>query len=225
MNDMLKGYQEIVVNDVYRMNDWDNNYFDTIIDIGANVGMFILYASIRNPNAKIFAYEPCVQTYKQLEKNTFYLSNVKCFNAALGNGSPLFFYNTGSSGHNLFYQQNESELPTETTPTVSYKLTTIFNDNKINGKYFIKIDCEGGERFLLEDKENIEIINNSHALGMEIHFPPKKERTKQRFKTFPTWKIWNDWIYDNFNNTHNIDYHNSSSRNGTGVYSLSKRKL
>jgi hypothetical protein len=103
----------------------------------------------------------------------------------------------------------------------------MFLKNNINGKYLIKIDCEGGERFLLKDEKCIEIIKKSCAFCLEIHFPPLKEGTSaERFKTFPKWEVWHKWINDNFAETHYILYHCSDrKRRGAGTYVLRKKDM
>jgi FkbM family methyltransferase len=211
-------YGEIVRKDCYRLNEWPNNFFDNIIDIGANVGLFVLYTHMRHPKAKIFAYEPCVKTYEDLKKNTWYLENIYYFNKALGNGDPLFFHDTGWPACNLFY-----ETKSDSSSITSCTLTKIFEEIKISDKYLIKIDCEGGERFLLGDKDSVEIIKKSHAFCLEIHFPPKNKNSQfyERFKTFPSWNVYNAWIYDNFEKTHKIVYCCSDGKKrGAGLYIL-----
>jgi len=37
-----------------------------ILDLGANIGVYSLYATLENPNAKVFAFEPDSESYSQL---------------------------------------------------------------------------------------------------------------------------------------------------------------
>jgi tRNA G46 methylase TrmB len=43
--------------------------FDTIIDIGANIGDFLVWAAQQAPRGKIFAYEPDKNNFSLLTKN------------------------------------------------------------------------------------------------------------------------------------------------------------
>ena len=43
--------------------------FRTIVDIGANVGSFAVYAAQSSPRARIFCYEPEQENFRRLEKN------------------------------------------------------------------------------------------------------------------------------------------------------------
>ena len=58
--------------------------FDAILDIGANEGVFSLYARFLQPKAYIIAIEPCTQTYSNLVENLSYLENFSYRRAALG---------------------------------------------------------------------------------------------------------------------------------------------
>ena len=103
-------YKEIVKKDCYLLKRFNNDFFDNIIDIGANVGMFSMYASFRHSTANVFAYEPCLETFNSLVDNMHFLLNVKCFNEALGDGNNLTLYDTGWSGCNLFFKDNERDF-------------------------------------------------------------------------------------------------------------------
>ncbi len=218
-------YKEVVIKDCYMLKRWSFDFFDYIFDIGANVGIFSSYAAMTHTNAKIFAYEPCKETFKNLVEDLWFLPNIECTNEAMGDGSDLFFYDTGWSGCNLFYKEGEKEKQLDAYTVKSKTLSDIFYDKSISldDKYFIKIDCEGGERFLLEDKKSIEVIKNSSGSGIEIHFPPVsagRVMAKRRFKDFPSWEFYNEWMNDNFEKTHKIVYHCSNKKNGSGVYTL-----
>jgi len=218
-------YREIVRKDCYLMKNYRNDYFDHILDIGANVGVFTLFANFRHPKANIIAYEPCVETFAYLIDNTGYIDNVEYVNEALGDGEPLYLHDTGYSGCNLFYKENETTNLIETVPTKSVSLYDMLKDKIIfDSKYFIKIDCEGGERFLLYDLNSIDVIRRSAHTAIEVHFPPSgasiRKGAVERFKSFPSWEIYNNWMNDNFKNTHDIIYHCSDKRTGSGVYVL-----
>lgn len=217
--------REIILKDCYKFRYWNHDFFDYIVDIGANVGIFSLFSSMRHVNAKVFAYEPCKETFEDLIKNVGFIPNVECVNMALGDGEDLFFYDTEWSGCNLFFK--DEEMAKNLTYEInSCTLDSIFsnNDISVDNNYFIKIDCEGGERFLLDDKKAIDIIKDSCGSGIEVHFPPHggnpRKDAMERFSTFPEWEVYNDWMNDNFGKTHEVIYHCSSKMRGSGVYSL-----
>ena len=56
----------------------------TIIDVGANVGSFSIFANILFENPKIYAFEPLQPTFKLLEKNiALYGGNIELFNIGI----------------------------------------------------------------------------------------------------------------------------------------------
>ena len=59
----------MLYNDDYRLRICGINYFDHILDIGANIGVFSILSTVLYPEAKIHAYEPCKKTYEYLKQN------------------------------------------------------------------------------------------------------------------------------------------------------------
>ncbi|MDQ3472713.1 MAG: FkbM family methyltransferase [Acidobacteriota bacterium] len=61
----------------------------TVLDVGAHTGFYSLLASLANPQAKVFAFEPMPRVFASLERNINLndLKNVKCFRAAVGAAS------------------------------------------------------------------------------------------------------------------------------------------
>ena len=72
-----------------------------IVDIGANVGFFSLFAASQYKNSKIYSYEPVGANFKQLEKNKNLNSStvMNCFNEAVcgHNGSIKIFFDQSDS--------------------------------------------------------------------------------------------------------------------------------
>ena len=62
----------LIINEIFNNNDYKiyklKNH-STIIDIGANIGVFSIYAANKNKTSKIFAFEPSQKTYNQLVEN------------------------------------------------------------------------------------------------------------------------------------------------------------
>ena len=220
------GYYEILIWDTYLMNKWKCDAFDVVLDIGACVGWFSFFVHMRNAKAKIFAYEACKETFNYTSNKYKYMGNIKFINKALGNGSPLYFYNSGNIGCNLFFEKNKIDKELETYSIKSLSLNDMFKENNIdkNSRYFIKVDCEGGEKYLLNDKKSINIIKRSSGFTVELHFPSAKHPEKGHYKSFPAWKVYKNWVYDNFEETHEIIYHYSNKNVGRGVYVLTNKE-
>ncbi len=220
-------YRELVLKDCYLFQQWGCDSLDYIIDIGANLGVFVAYARMRHPNAYVVAYEPCKEAFEYMCKVCGYMKRVRFNNVALGDGSKLAFCDTGWLGCNQCFKPGERDIqsPYEVS---SVTLSGIFDYYKIplTSNYFIKIDCEGGERFLLTDSKCVEIVRHASGFALEVHFPPiggGRPSSVERFNGLPEWKEYNSWIRGNFSQTHAITYHRSRKHLGVGVYVLKKR--
>jgi len=76
-------YNEIFVDKCYLKNGISIQNGDTIIDIGANIGMFSLFAKQQAPSATVYAFEPAPHAFKALQRNArlygdenIYVSNI-----------------------------------------------------------------------------------------------------------------------------------------------------
>lgn len=110
-------YTEIFENKTYHKHGIKIPKNATIIDIGANVGAFSIFAMTRFEEPQIYAFEPVAPIFKLLEKNvSMYEGDVKIFNVGLSDKeeSAVFdFYpnaTTLSGRHSEGYEiQNEVE--------------------------------------------------------------------------------------------------------------------
>jgi FkbM family methyltransferase len=118
-----------------------------IIDIGANIRLFTLYAKSRWPNAKILAFEPEGDNFAALSDNVRKnsLASVECFRLGVSAGCgtvDLFKHPKNSGGHSIHYHHGNA-VSIETV-----NLDWILN--KFDGEVdLLKMDCEGCEREIL----------------------------------------------------------------------------
>jgi len=184
--------------DCYDIRKFGSNYVRGFLDLGANVGTTTLMAKILFPIAKIISIEPCIETYERLKKNVsiWMTKQDRLYNFALGDGTDLCFLRRSHSGMYRFLLDNDIEKkwwPNNFEYSVESKtLAQIFNENKIESPYIIKIDIEGGERFLLQQTDAIDIIRESVQTMIEIH-PIFGGKPKQ----------WDNW-FANFSDTHEL---------------------
>lgn len=212
--------QHIIYEDRYRFRKLlTNQHIDFVIDIGANLGVFALFARFLHPESTIIAIEPVDETLRHLNQN------VKGFNiyvepVALGDGRLFYFHEMKDNiSHIVDSEPPEGAKKKDLKYIPSKSLPEIFAKYNIplDSQYVLKFDCEGGESYFLEDKETINIFRNAKQIMGEIHFYSKRT---------PYWRPWgdyNDWIQDNFSGTHSIEYYNSSKHRGKGHYLLCKK--
>lgn len=117
-------------------------------DIGSHVGFYSIVAAKKNPNSKIYSFEPIPDTFNLLKTNIFLneLNNVYPFNVGLLDESKIlhFFFNptvsVNASARNLLKNADVKEIPVKVI-----KLDEFFNARKMTGLDIIKCDVEGGE--------------------------------------------------------------------------------
>ncbi|WP_193197381.1 non-ribosomal peptide synthetase [Nostoc sp. MG11] len=81
-------YQEIFGDRVYLKHGIVFNEDDCIIDVGANIGLFTLFAQQKSPKGTIYAFEPAPHAFDKLETNAkLYCQNTHLFNCGLGGES------------------------------------------------------------------------------------------------------------------------------------------
>lgn len=206
-------FGHIVVDDLYRVRDWPTGSFDTIFDIGANIGIFSVFMRMLHPNTTIVAVEPAKGIQECLQNNTNML-NINIENKALGSGCELFFgcREGGNTLKSLFLEEEKKN----SYSVDSITLPSLFN--KYNSEsYMVKFDCEGGEKYLIGDSESERILYNAKQVSMEIHF----DSPKTNKYGWPSFNDYNDWINSVFT-SHTIDYYKSRGRYGYGHYCIRK---
>lgn len=127
-----------------------------VIDIGAGIGEFALLASkLVGPEGKVVAIEPSPDDFITLKKN---LEANNCKNVIPINKA----VSDKRSFVELSFKGREFKCDSDS-------LIGILDDHNINYNHidFIKMDIEGGEKFVIPS--SIELIKNVKFLAMEIH--------------------------------------------------------
>ncbi|TSC80414.1 MAG: FkbM family methyltransferase [Candidatus Peregrinibacteria bacterium Gr01-1014_25] len=128
---------------------WDWRSCRTIVDIGAHIGTFTLFAAAHAPGARIVAVEPEPSNAQLVRRNIGVNrlgGRVELVEAALGaaDGSATLhvtFARSGSGGHSLIrYEEASTSV---TVPVVC--LASLFQRHGIDVCDVLKIDCEGAE--------------------------------------------------------------------------------
>lgn len=113
-----KGETDFIYGEVFEKQLYGTHHLtlkpgDCIFDVGANIGLFSLYAQQLCPGGSIFAFEPMPPNFQRLKINTgLYGPDVQVFNCGLGEmeaDTQFAFYpkSTGASGR--FTDQTEEE--------------------------------------------------------------------------------------------------------------------
>jgi FkbM family methyltransferase len=142
-----------------------------IIDAGANIGYSTLFFLHEFPKAQIVSIEPDQENCKLIRKNLFLnkadvLVDVKEM-GLWDKACNLKTINTFRDGRSWSIQVVESE---EDTALKAISLPDIIKERKWNTIDLLKIDVEGAEACIFNDKENIlQILSITKVLALEIH--------------------------------------------------------
>ena len=142
---------EVFFNKTYEKDYVKVEVGDVVVDVGANLGLFSLYAQSFLPK-KIYAFEPIKTIFNYLVSNLQSYNNVEFLNKAISdtNGETHINVETASGQSTLVNNQNITH-----SDPISIELIETITFNNFISKYnisyidFLKVDCEGGRiRFI-----------------------------------------------------------------------------
>ena len=155
----------------YDVEDFEINTNDTVIDIGAHIGLFSLLVSQLCKTGKILSFEPVSENFNLLVSNLKlnHIENILPFNMAVSKNSGRLdlFLNNDQSAHNIFSKSSES-ISVEST-----SLQKIFDENKISSCKLLKLDCEGAEYQIIDSLPS-EYLDKIQNIVMEYHLADTK---------------------------------------------------
>lgn len=123
----------------------------TIVDVGANIGIFSLVAAGVHPRSRILAFEPQPVVAMSLARNVAFseASNVEIFPAALGSATGYAaLYTTVSDVLSSLDQARVPDAIKLIVPATT--LDVIVNEKSVVDVDLVKIDAEGWELQVLE---------------------------------------------------------------------------
>ena len=142
---------------------------DLMVDIGANIGVFTVYAASRTRNT-VYAFEPFPDNFKALEQNVRAnrFHNVMPYQTAVCDrtGTELFL-DAGVSQHHrlkkvaLGTTEKYVEVP-------SITLQDFMDTHHIEQIDFLKMDCEGSEGIILSSTPK-DYLQRIRKIVMEFH--------------------------------------------------------
>lgn len=166
---------EIIFRDFYRLHDLDNSKIRTIIDVGAHIGVFSIYAASLFPEANIYAFEPENNNFARLKNNILQNNfNIMGFDYGLGSDNKeveLYLSTQNESGHSI-YNFGASR------PTQQIEIRTIESawlENGISQCDLLKLDCEGAEYDIIYSL-NEDMLSKISTIVGEIHTIDKEHR-------------------------------------------------
>jgi FkbM family methyltransferase len=158
------------------MEYFNPNEGDTVVDVGAHIGLYSLIAAKRvGPSGKVIAIEPDPENCKILKKNILLnqLSNVEALECAVYStrGKLRLFLPELEQGRTIFntVMQDRARTSTNFLEVEANTLDNILDENNITEVNWIKIDVEGAELEVLKGAVNTLSSNKNITLVVEIH--------------------------------------------------------
>ena len=163
---------------------------DIVVDIGANTGVFTVYAASLTRNA-VYAFEPFPGAFEVLRCNIAAngLSHATAFCAAMSDsvGSARLFLNPDDCRQNLLsefilkdkiekyqpledltYLERNSEMPDSYFEVPTTTLQVFMDSHLIEYIDFLKLDCEGAEFSILQSTPRT-CLQRIRKIAMEFH--------------------------------------------------------
>lgn len=149
-----------VIPDTYCRMDtkWMHQFkFDTILDIGANIGRFAVTANAVFPSATIYAFEPLPDCYNQTQRVIAKIGSGRAFNVGLGERNEDITINRNT------HSPSSSFLPLAKTHVNAFpfaeskekiavkvmRLDDMSDDIPMGSSVLVKIDVQGFERAVI----------------------------------------------------------------------------
>tara|TARA_A100001015_G_C15019316_1_gene727194 strand:- start:687 stop:1541 length:855 start_codon:yes stop_codon:yes gene_type:complete len=161
---------------------WIDNFQDdkkTFWDIGANIGLYSIYAALKHTNIEIISFEPSTSNLRVLSRNVSLnqlSSKIKIYQPALSNEENSFMTFKESQfieGWSMNQFGDDLKFGDETNSKQYYKIfgtniDSLVRNNILKVPNYIKIDVDGIEHLILQGGENTLINYNLKSVLVEI---------------------------------------------------------
>jgi FkbM family methyltransferase len=164
-------FREILIERVYQELADRVRSADTIIDLGANIGLASMYLASRYPQARLFCLEPDAENYALLRKNTAYLeaqNRCRTLQAAAWREHAAVALSAPIAGHVNQYRAEAASVARPGQQQITgMSMREILECSGFERVDLLKIDIEGAETELFQGPTDwIERVQN---LAIEFH--------------------------------------------------------
>lgn len=163
--------QELIA-DRYAFENVEIRPGDIILDIGAHVGVFSIYAAKKHPEARILAYEPSPTNYARLLRNieAAGVTNIEPHNLAVtadGRDIELSWERSNTGGTTSLRKVNGHLIEQAQSTTLDAIIDGLSPFvGEIKRVRFLKIDAEGSEHEILRAATHLDLVD---YLAGEFH--------------------------------------------------------
>ena len=185
-----RAIDHVPIIEIFLKEDYGKMPDDAVmIDLGANIGVFSVYAATTAKNATVYAYEPFIEYFKLAEANARLngkAAAVTCFNCAVAGrveSRTLYVKGTDFFFPTLMEQANQGSA--EGVRVTCTTLADIVESNKLERVDMLKMDCEGAEYEILYPTPRV-YLQKIRQIRMEYHNLDDQERNVRHLERFLT---------------------------------------
>jgi len=169
--------------------DWINGFGDNDIfyDVGANVGLYSIYAGVQKPKVDIHSFEPLHSNYRILNENILLNNlqeNISAYCFALSDEhiiDKIYVPHTNTGGAFVNFGDNVSFdkkkfIPKFKQAMISFSLDQLIENYNIPVPNHVKIDVDGLEEKII--KGSLKLLKNSNLKSILIELNDAIEHDK-----------------------------------------------
>jgi len=175
----LMAFTHVWIIEEYSRPGFEISDDDIVIDIGAHIGLFSLFASQFCKKGKIFSFEPINENFELLKENIKIneISNIYLFNNAVSDTSSTItlYQSEDDSGHSKFIKTSKS------VKVISKSLKEFLDENKIEQCDLLKLDCEGSEYEIMKSLP-LKYFEKFKKIIIEYHLADSKPQLIEELK-------------------------------------------
>jgi FkbM family methyltransferase len=145
----------------------------TIVDIGAAIGEFSLFAAMRDPSARIFAYEPFPESVEIFHENIAEngIRNITLIPKAVWKSNTTLQLDFSLLEPLQITSNETGEKESRQYQVQAVSLQEVLRSNQLGSVDLVKLDCEGAEFDILLGSKP-EIVRMFKRIVMEYHDTP-----------------------------------------------------
>lgn len=186
---VMHTYKEVFFRAAYFHGIPDHVFSDdhiVVIDVGANVGFFSLFALQRFEHVNVYAFEPMPKNFKQLK--TYYdrldKENWSIENKAVsGKEGKITLHYDASDSFTTTASVHASDREPDTAVVEAVTLQNIVDKHGLGKIDLLKLDCEGSEYDILYNTSD-ELLKKVRSLTMETHPGDKENESHEAMISF-----------------------------------------
>ena len=169
-NGVAELFRDILLDDEYWLESIPKSRIRTVLDIGANIGMFSLAARIRFPHSSIHAYEPNIQVKPYLDHQASTFDFTAIYEAVgMKDGRGSLVTNPGCDTAARVNPLDGGNIKI----TSLSKAMDRFDHQTVD---LLKLDCEGHEHDIIDGNGSNGPLNRCRFLSMEYHLGPDMDQ-------------------------------------------------